>query len=64
MSKPEPTFAEASKQKQKGMIAEFWDFLRSNNKWWLTAIIISLLLVSALIVLGGSGATPFIYSLF
>ena len=64
MSKPDPTFAEASQQKQTGIIAEFWDFLRNNKKWWLTPIILVLLLVSALIVLGGSGAAPFIYSLF
>ena len=64
MSKPDPTFAEASQQKQPGVIATFWDFLRHNKKWWLTPIIVVLLLVSALIVLGGSGAAPFIYSLF
>ncbi|WP_221031922.1 DUF5989 family protein [Actomonas aquatica] len=60
----EPSFAEASRQEQRGMIAEFWDFIRHNKKWWLTPIIIVLLLVSALILLGGSGAAPFIYSLF
>ena len=64
MSKPDPTFAEASQQKQASLVAEFWGFLRNNKKWWLTPIILVLLLVSALIVLGGSGAAPFIYSLF
>lgn len=46
------------------MIAEFWDYLRSNKKWWLAPIIVALLGVSALVVLGGTGAAPFIYSLF
>ncbi|MCF3649582.1 DUF5989 family protein [Synoicihabitans lomoniglobus] len=64
MSKPDPSFEEASQQPQKGVIAEFWDFVIHNKKWWLTPIIIVLLLVSALVVLGGSGAAPFIYSLF
>ncbi len=64
MSKQEPTFAEVSQQEQEGTIASFWDFLRHNKKWWLTPIIISLLLVSALVMLSGSGAAPFIYSLF
>ncbi|MCB1120408.1 MAG: hypothetical protein KJT03_02565 [Verrucomicrobiae bacterium] len=64
MSKPEPTFEEASRQKQKGILAEFWDFLRNNKKWWLTPIIVVLILLSALILLSGTGAAPFIYSLF
>ncbi len=64
MSSPRPTFEEASRQKQRGLVAEFWDFIRHNKKWWLTPIIVVLLFVSALIVLGGSGAAPFIYSLF
>lgn len=64
MNKTEPTFAEASRQKQKSMIAEYWDFLRTNKKWWLAPIIVTLLLFSALIMLGGTGAAPFIYSLF
>lgn len=64
MAKPDPSFAEASQQKQKGLVAEFWDFVRHNKKWWLTPIIVVLLLVSALVLLGGSGAAPFIYSLF
>lgn len=64
MSKKKDSFLEASQEKQKGMLAEFWDFLRNNKKWWLTPIIISILGISALIVIGGSGAAPFIYSLF
>ncbi|MDQ8202624.1 DUF5989 family protein [Pelagicoccus sp. SDUM812003] len=64
MSKKDRTFLEASQEKQQGMFAEFWDFLRNNKKWWLTPIIVSILIISALIVIGGSGAAPFIYSLF
>lgn len=47
---------------QPGLVAEFVDFLRHNKKWWLTPIIIVLLLVAGLVV-GGSFA-PFIYTLF
>jgi hypothetical protein len=47
-----------------GLLAEFTDFLLHNKKWWLTPIIIVLLAASALIVLGSTGAAPFIYTLF
>ncbi len=45
-----------------GMI---WDFLKVRKKWWLTPIIIFLLLLSLLIVLTqGSAIAPFIYAVF
>ena len=50
--------------REPGLIGEFWDFLKHNKKWWLTPIIVVLLLLGALVILGGSGAAPFIYTLF
>jgi hypothetical protein len=35
-----------------------------NKKWWLTPVIVLLLLLGVLVVLGTSGAAPFIYTLF
>jgi hypothetical protein len=46
------------------LLAEFWDFLRHNKKWWLTPIIAVLLLVGLAVVLLNTGAAPFIYTLF
>lgn len=43
---------------------EFYDFLKENKKWWLAPIMISVLLLGALVLLGGSAAAPFIYTLF
>ena len=54
----------AAAVEQPGLIAEFWDFLRHNKKWWLTPIVIVMLLLSVLVWLGGTGAAPFIYTLF
>jgi hypothetical protein len=48
----------------RGPAAEFLSFVLSNKKWWLTPVIIVLVLVGALAVLGGTGVAPFIYSLF
>ena len=53
-----------ARQSQRGIVGEFVDFLLYNKKWWLTPIIMVLLLVGLLLVLGGTGAAPFIYTLF
>jgi hypothetical protein len=46
-------------------LKEFWGFLRTRKKWWLTPIIVLLVLLGALIVLTeGSALAPFIYALF
>lgn len=46
-------------------LAEFWDFLRARKKFWLTPIIIMMLIFGGLIVLSqGSAIAPFIYTLF
>jgi hypothetical protein len=50
--------------KQPGLIQETWAFLRHYRKWWLTPILIAILLLGLLVVLGGTGAAPFIYTLF
>ena len=57
-------FADQAEQSSPGIIREFVDFLRYNKKWWLTPILLVLLLVGTLIVLGGTAAAPFIYTLF
>ncbi len=56
--------ASQAEQQPVGLIREFWDFLKHNKKWWLTPIILVLLLFGALLILGGTAAAPFIYTLF
>jgi hypothetical protein len=47
------------------IIAEFWEFLKVRKKWWLTPIVIFLVLLGALIIFTeGSAVAPFIYTLF
>lgn len=57
-------FAEQASQPQPGLVREFVDFLLDNKKWWLAPLVVMLLLVSLLVILGGTGAAPFIYTLF
>ncbi len=51
--------------KSRGIVSEFWDFLRTRKKWWLAPIIIMMALVGALLVFAqGSALAPFIYTIF
>jgi len=47
-----------------GFFSEFWVFLKENKKWWLRPILLAFLLMGALLLAGGTGAAPFIYTLF
>lgn len=62
--KKQSDFESAAEEKQPGIVKEFIDFLRFNAKWWLTPIILVLLLFAVLIAVTGTGAAPFIYTLF
>ncbi len=57
-------FMKQSETRQGGLVSEFWDFLKDNKKWWLAPIIISILGLGLLVLLGGTAAAPFIYTLF
>lgn len=57
-------FERAAQEKRTGLASELMGFLAANKKWWLLPIIITVLLLGALVTLGGSGAAPFIYTLF
>jgi len=42
-----------------------WDFLKVRKKWWLTPVVLFLLVLSLLIVISqGSALAPFIYTIF
>lgn len=63
-SKRSNEFEKAAKgARAPGLIREFWEFLGQNKKWWLLPILIVLLLFTVLIILSGTGAAPFIYTL-
>jgi hypothetical protein len=57
-------FAETARQQRPGLFAELVDFLRNSKKWWLTPILLFMLVMGALIFLSGTAAAPFIYTLF
>jgi len=45
--------------------SEFWQFLKTNKKWWLTPIVLFLILFVVLIfATQGAALAPFIYAVF
>lgn len=60
-----PAHFEAEAQKrQAGIARELLAYLRYTKKWWLTPIVVFLVLLSVLVVLSGTAVAPFIYTLF
>ncbi len=56
--------AELAERSSQGIIREYWQFLQHNKKWWLVPILIGLLLMTGVIILGGSSLAPFLYPMF
>jgi hypothetical protein len=54
----------AQGQKDRGLLAEYWYFLKHHKAWWLAPIIVMLLLFAVFVVLSQTAAAPFIYTLF
>ena len=53
------------KMGKMSIVREFLEFVKVRKKWWLTPIVVMLLLLGALIILTeGSAIAPFIYTLF
>lgn len=47
-----------------GIISEFFGFMKDNAKWWLIPFLVVFGLLAVIIVLGSTGAAPFIYTMF
>lgn len=57
-------FTREAGEARAGLASELWSFLKDNKKWWLAPIVISILGLGLLVLLGGTAAAPFIYTLF
>ena len=65
MNDPQPPkFTDVEPVPEKGALAEFWSLLMHNKKYWMLPIIVLLLVFGLLVILSGSSAAPFIYTLF
>ena len=53
------------REKQMELLKEFWAFLKERKIWWITPIVVFLMLLGALIIFTqGSAVGPFVYALF
>ena len=57
-------FEDLSREQEPSLLREIWTFIKEEKLWWMSPIIIALLLVGILIALTTTGAAPFIYTLF
>jgi hypothetical protein len=63
--KPETNFEKIARSRlEKSFIGELWTMLREKKKYWLMPIVVVLLLLGVLVILSGTAAAPFIYTLF
>lgn len=56
--------ARLSQQADVGSLRQLVDMVRSERKWFLLPILLMLMAAGAFVMLGGTGAAPFIYALF
>jgi uncharacterized protein involved in exopolysaccharide biosynthesis len=58
-------FQQAVAQRRPGgSLAELWEFLRWNRKWWLLPLLAVMILLALLMALSTTAAAPFIYTFF
>ena len=47
-----------------GLMSEFASFMKDNAKWWLLPFLIVFGILGLLLIVGSTGAAPFIYTMF
>ena len=50
--------------RRPGLVAELWEYMHVNKKWWLAPIVVLLLFIGGLVALSSTPVAPFIYTLF
>jgi len=61
---PQKGFEDFQAETRVSLISEFIYFLSQNKKWWLLPILLVIGGVGLLVLLAGTGAAPFIYTMF
>jgi Family of unknown function (DUF5989) len=64
MSEERDFQAIARSAREASFVEELWILLREHKKYWMIPVLVVLLLFAVLVVLSGSAAAPFIYTLF
>jgi hypothetical protein len=61
---PGDDFAAAARAGRRTMVGEFWYYLKLYRSWLVVPIILLIAILGGFVMLGASGAAPFIYALF
>ena len=64
MSNTKSELEQLNESEQLSLFQECCQFVVENKKWWIIPIMAALGLLGILAVLAGTGAAPFIYTLF
>lgn len=51
-------------KRRSGLIKEFVHFFKEKKSYWVLPLVIVLAVLLGLVILGGTSAAPFIYTLF
>lgn len=57
-------FLELTRKRRNSTGSDLLQLLREHKKWWLTPIIVTMLLLGWLALFAGGSAAPFLYTLF
>lgn len=57
-------FETANEEQRSSTLSEFVLLLKQNKKWWLLPILLVMLGLALLSFFAGTGAAPFIYTMF
>lgn len=60
----EDDLAVLARARRSGLSRDLLGFLAENKKWWLAPILLAVILLGVLVLASGTGAAPFIYTLF
>jgi hypothetical protein len=64
LNRPTNEFEQAGLEKELSLVQEFLVFVAEERKWWLIPVLLVLGAAGLMVVLGSTGAAPFIYTLF
>jgi hypothetical protein len=64
MDQNKNTFQNAAQEQRTSIVSEFVYFLKTNKKWWLLPILLVIAMLTFLAFFSGTGAAPFIYTVF
>ena len=62
--KKQTDFERASQEPRTSLLSEFWTLLVETRNRWLVPIVLVLAIVGLLAIFAGTGAAPFIYTMF